>query len=122
VLASVEELLKEALAVLVGLAVPRLIGRLITGLVSRLDRRGRRRGLCRPCLLPIDESLQFPAIEENASAFTALVDVDPASLIGTHRAVALWAGQLRHISMMWDEAECGNSRQRIEAGPRMRIG
>ncbi len=93
--------------------IPGLIGRLVRRLVLRLIRGGgwwrRGRSLRRPGLLAVDETLEFASVQEDPAAFAALIDMHTTALIGTHGAVALWADEFAHESMMWDEAECGNT-------------
>src|SRR5262245_61472533 len=74
-------------------------------LVWRLCRRWSRLALRsslwlsgRPCRLGVDQPLEFATVEEDPAALHALVHRDVAALVGTHRAVALWTGQVGHLS------------------------
>jgi hypothetical protein len=62
-----------------------------------------------PGLLAIDEALKLAAIEEDTAAFTALVDMNATAFVGSHGALALRAGQIRHSSIMWDPRKTSNS-------------
>jgi hypothetical protein len=44
--------------------------------------------------------LQFPLVEEDSAAVTALLNVDTIALIGAHGSLTLGADHFSHISMV----------------------
>src|SRR4051812_32062643 len=65
---------------------------LVAVAVVLLSRLGARTAV--PGVLGVDEPVELTAVEEDAPAVGALVDVDAVALVGAHRAVAFGTAQL----------------------------